>query len=482
MAAGARTHEQPSMTMQPMSAESVAPHRGVRADGALAPGAILSVTAARPTAAPSRLSGIFDVAAFVLLTMAAGALLFRPADLLPALRGAPIYEVLIIACLGASAPSLLQQFAARSFHRNGVLVALCLLAPAVGLSHLANANTWDARISGMEMLKACTLSLLVVTLVDTPLKLQRLFVAVLAAVFAVATLSILHYHEILYVPALASIEQRSAGGEESILRACGIGVFNDPNDFALLLVIAMSICAYGLFESERRIVRGVLVCPMLVFGYALILTHSRGGFLAALVAIFAFMQARLGWRNAIALAILTLPPLILLLSGRQTALNLDDPEDTFQMRLQLWSDAFGAFWYAPVFGIGSGKLVDRFGAVAHNSYVQAFTEMGLLGGTLFVGAFFLALRGLWQARPAERAVDRLRPCLLAMTASYAAGLLALSRCYTVPTQLVVALAAAYLSMGRSALPAFGWRTARTLTLVSVVVLVGTYAFLRVMLR
>lgn len=72
--------------------------------------------------------------------------------------------------------------------------------------------------------------------------------------------------------------------------------------------------------------------------------------------------------------------------------------------------------------------------------------------------------------------------MLAIIVGYAAGLLSLSRCYTVPTQLVLALAATYLSIGRSALPALDLRAMRTLATVSVIALAGTYLFLRVMIR
>lgn len=469
--------------MQPMSAANAAGDRDLRSDGERAPSALINVARVRPVEQPSRLTKLCDTAAFVLLLLAAGTLLFRPSDLLPVLNGAPIYEVLIIACLAASAPALLQHLSGPSIRRNGVMAVLTLFVPAVVLSHLASANTWNARISGSEMLKACTFSLLIVTLVDTPAKMRRLFVAVIAAVIAVTGLSILHYHGVLHVPALASIEQRSVEGEETILRLCGIGVFNDPNDFSLLLVIAMTLCAYGIAEADRVIVRVILAAPLCLFAYGLLLTQSRGGMIAGCVSLLAFLQARTGWRNTLLLVALALPPIVLLASGRQVSLNLDDPDDTFQTRLQLWNDAFGVFWHAPIFGIGTGQLVERFGAVAHNSYVQAFTEMGLFGGTVFAGAFFLALSGLWRARPTDRLVSRMRPCMLAIVAGYAAGLFSLSRCYTVPTQMVLALAAAYLAIGGfPGLRPLDWRAMRSLAFVSATLIFGTFVFLRVMLR
>ncbi len=472
------------MSMPSMSAAAtiVAGDRGVRADGRLAPGALITVAPNAPPREASRLSRLTDGFAFLLLLLAAGTLLFRPADLLPSIRGAPIYELLMIGCLAAGAPSLLSTLPLRSFWANGLLVLMLLLVPTVMLSHLAGGNTWDARIDGGEALKAGTLAVLVVTLVNTPLRLRMLMTAVVASVIAMTVLALLHYHGLLTIPALASIEQRMPDSGTIVLRLCGVGVFNDPNDFALLLVVAMCICAYGLSEARVTPVRIAFVAPLVLFSYAFLLTHSRGGLIALVAAAIAFGAVRIGWRNTLFLALLLGAPAAALLSGRQFSVDLDDPNDTFQTRLQLWYEAMGVFWQAPLFGVGPGRLVDRFGAVAHNSYLQAFTEMGFLGGTLFLGAFAVATRSVAAARPADPMAARMRPCMLAIAVGYGAGLLSLSRTYTVPTQLVLALAAAYLTFGRSMVPPLDLRLARTLALTSVGMIAATQVFLRVMLR
>jgi putative inorganic carbon (hco3(-)) transporter len=478
----ARRTVEMSMPSMSASATIVADDRGVRADGRLAPGALISIAPTAPLRDASLLSRGTDGLAFILLLLAAGTLLFRPADLLPVIRGAPIYELLMIACLTVGAPSLVSALSLRSFWRNGLLVLMLLLVPTVMLSHLWGGNTWDARIDGGEAFKAGTLAVLVVALVNTPLRLRMLMTAVVASVIAVTVLAILHYHGLLHVPALASIEQRLPNSGTIVLRLCGIGVFNDPNDFALLLVIAMSICAYGLTEANGRLARITFLAPLALFSYAFLLTHSRGGLIALVAAAGAFGVARIGWRNTIFLALLIGGPIAALASGRQFSVDLDDPNDTFQTRLQLWYEAMGVFWQAPILGVGPGQLVDRFGAVAHNSYLQAFTEMGFIGGTVFLGAFAIATRSVAAARPVDPMASRMRPCMLAIAVGYGAGLLSLSRTYTVPTQLVLALAAAYLTFGRSMVPPLDLRLARTLALASVGMILATQIFLRVMLR
>src|SRR5262249_61139737 len=85
---------------------------------------------------------------------------------------------------------------------------------------------------------------------------------------------------------------------------------------------------------------------------------------------------------------------------------------------------------------------------AHNSYVHAYTELGLVGGTFFLGAFYLAFEQLRRLRRAAATIAdpemrRLGPYLASVVVRYAAGLMSLSRLDVVPTYLVLALPTAY---------------------------------------
>jgi len=440
--------------------------------------------------AASRITAIADRVGFVLLLLAVSTLLVRPADLLPSLDKAPIYECLIVACIVVSMPRLAELLTFRSLRANSIMALVLLLIPAVMLSHLSHANTYDARVGGFEIAKGCLFFLLTVCHINSFRRLRLVLWVVMAGVFVEALLSVLQYRGILHLAALETVAQkwRDANGDEAGLlnRLCGIGVFHDPNDFSLVLVVASVVCTYAICECKALWKRILLLAPLALFGYALLLTHSRGGFTAAGGALLAFLPARFGWRNTVPLACVLLPVLFVSFSGRQTQLDLNNPNDTFQARLGLWSDSFDRFRAEPVFGVGQGKLRDQIGQVCHNSYLHAFTETGLLGGVAFAGAFYLVLRSLWLASPGEPRLIRLKPFMLAVVASYAVGLLSLSRCYTVPTQLILALGTIFLMLsarrGIAALPRFDGRCARRVVGAGTVVLLGSYVFLRVMIE
>lgn len=437
---------------------------------------------------PHRLQALVNHGGFVLLLLTVGALLVRPADLLPALEGAPIYEFLVVACIVASLQRL-GRLLGGGLRENPIVSFAMLLVVAVLLSHLVSGNTYDARIGAFDQAKACVLLLLVVIQVDSYERLLTMIFAVAGFVAFVALLAVIQYLGLINLPALAAIQQRTvdAAGEPAVLvRLCGIGVFNDPNDFSLVLVSAMIVCCFGVGRRRENKAWLLLVVPLLVCGVALFLTHSRGGLVGAIGGLATFIAMRLGKRNALMLGCLCAPLVLFALLGRQTPTDSADPEDTFQTRLELWSSSFDVFRAAPIFGLGQGKLTEEIGQVTHNSFLHAYAEMGLIGGTFFFGAFYLLLRGLATAEPVDERSFQLRPFMLAIVAAYAFGLLSLSRVYTVPTQLILGMGTASLVVlsdgGRAALPRMSFPCVIRVAGAGTLFLAATYVFLRVMLQ
>ena len=104
-----------------------------------------------------------------------------------------------------------------------------------------------------------------------------------------------------------------------------------------------------------------------------------------------------------------------------------------------------------------GQYDDECGLVAHNSFVHAYVELGLIGGGLFLAAFVLSGWAVWTTKPSsllhpEDSADltRLRPIIFALIVSYMAGVFSLSRNYIPPTYLSLALATVYLRLAAPA--------------------------------
>ena len=142
------------------------------------------------------------------------------------------------------------------------------------LSHLSRLDTFDARLGGWEMAKACALFVLLIALVDSVEKFRVILTAIGAAITAGALLTVGQHLGLLHMPALAGVLQRDPGAAGAeYLRLRGTGVFNDPNDFSLALVLGGIVCGYGLGARRRAGTwyrwRWLLLIPMGVLGYAL---------------------------------------------------------------------------------------------------------------------------------------------------------------------------------------------------------------------
>jgi O-antigen ligase len=228
--------------------------------------------------------------------------------------------------------------------------------------------------------------------------------------------------------------------------------------------------------------------PLVLFVWAILLTRSRGGFISLVAAVLVLSIVYFGWRKTLLVAV-GLAPVVFALGIRQTDLALG--HGTGQERIRIWSEGLRLLGQSPFFGIGYGNYAPEVGHVAHNSFLQCYTELGLLGGTFFLGAFFYALWMLWRLRPsrariADPELNRLHPVLSALVFAYAIGMLSLSRSYVVPTYMVLGLAAVYVRAASVGAPApalrLNARVSAILVAAGAVFIVTTYVFVRLLVH
>ncbi|MDB5322671.1 MAG: hypothetical protein JWN40_4302 [Phycisphaerales bacterium] len=438
----------------------------------------------------SSIAGTASYALFILLN---ATLFVRPAEIVPSLEGWPIYAVVATLALLVALPAVLNQLNLRTLLDRPISACVVGMLAAVIMSHLSSFYIWGARTAGLEFLKVVIYYLLLVGTIDRVERLRQFLGWLVALAIVVAGLAVLQYHGVIDIPALAAVEQGGidpeTGDATIVLRLVSTGIFNDPNDLCLLLVLSIAACVHGLEDRRWGSWRTFWIAPLGLFAYAMTLTQSRGGFLGLLAAVVVFIWVRKGWRKGLPLAALALPAMFFLFAGRQT--ELDVGEGTAQSRIQLWSEGITLFRRAPVFGFGFGTFAEEVGQVAHNSFVHSFAELGFFGGTIFLGAFAISLRTLKRiggsmTRAADTDLVRLRPYMMAIVAGYAVGMISLSRAYVVPTYLILGLTAAYVEISRRhaalILPTVSQRLAWRMSVFAGAFLIGTYAFVRLFVQ
>jgi len=193
--------------------------------------------------------------------------------------------------------------------------------------------------------------------------------------------------------------------------------FNHPNSlgayliFPLLLVTAMLKDKFRALVSKYQVTRNkfqaagflFLFC---LFGFAMILTKSRGAWFGALSGIL--MLILITYRRVfiwLVIGTVLVLTLIFLIAPKTTLRNFRlEPilvQDSYFGRMGVWMDTVDMIKDRPVFGHGINTYMKEFQkyrqmpwqypTYAHNCYLQIAAEMGLFGLMVFlwiVGKFF----------------------------------------------------------------------------------------------
>jgi O-Antigen ligase len=387
---------------------------------------------------------------FLLFILVSGVLFIRPTDFIPLLEAVRLYAILIVGCILLYWNRLITQVSVPSLRERPVAVCMFGMLLISVLSNLARMDIDAAFGFGVEFAKVIVYFLLLVGVVDSPGRLQRFLACIVAIDLIPIILALLHYHGMIDIPAFHALNDTDSSrfdpetGEATVIRRLkGSGAFGDPNDVCEILNPAMLFSLYGLMNPRRGWVRFLWLAPMVVFGHALSLTFSRGGFIGFLVGLMVLFWARYGRRKSILLAGVIFPVIFVLFGGRQTSISTG--EGTGQSRIQIWVEGFDLMRPSPIFGIGTDQFVENVGHVAHNSFIHAYTELGFFGGTFYLGGFYYALRMLGRLGSPhvtirDPEIRRVRPFILAAVVSYAASELSLTHPYDLSTYTMLGLA------------------------------------------
>lgn len=159
--------------------------------------------------------------------------------------------------------------------------------------------------------------------------------------------------------------------------------FVTPNTLAGYLVMVMPLA----LTIKKKI---WFLFPMAV---ALILTKSLGGFFSLLIALSLYFYLKGGIdRKKIAVFTATvIIAAILFFIRSNTATVHTHPLFSSLMRWHYWKETLLLIRQSPVLGVGLGNFNLYFSRYAHNSYLQIWAEMGILGLFGFLGIVFASL-------------------------------------------------------------------------------------------
>ena len=286
--------------------------------------------------------------------------------------------------------------------RTLLMVALLLLT-SISLMFAEKVDTWVVR-SYVEFVKIFLIALFTTGQVDNKERIRLLLWTICISLG--------------FYGVKGGIHGILSGGSP-ILRGPG-GMLEDNNDFALGLVMNLPLLWYlGVIEKKRWVTWACRAATALSL-ISIMLTHSRGGFLAACGVLL-----MIAWRSRKLLRALFTMGLVVLLFfqfapqhvlDRLATIKKGGQESSANARLISWQIASRMIKSNPVLGVGLrnyqvhwdrhldgivGARRGGFAYVAHNSYLQIWAEAGTPAFLIYVA---LLLSVFTAARRIRRAV------------------------------------------------------------------------------
>ena len=221
------------------------------------------------------------------------------------------------------------------------------------------------------------------------------------------------------IPALGAFLTNFEPGE----RLSWMGIFENPNDFAFAMVLAVPLAA-SLAGRRSWLWRaaGWTLAPLFVA--TILATNSRGALLGlvAALAVLALRSRRTSFRVLFAVGLVAIVVFVGGFWDREQGFTDLTHDVTVMQRLQTIQAGLAMWADRPILGVGLGCSAIGWPLYAppgswspswlhnHNTFVQVLSETGTLGFLLFGAALLITLAYLRQVRRAALALDD-RPLL-----------------------------------------------------------------------
>lgn len=328
----------------------------------------------------------------------------RPGEIVPQWAGLPIVQVTgVVAAVSAAVSLFLEPRRFANLPNDWCFLGFCL---AGILSTPANGWLGGGYVVFVEFLPLLGFYLLIRLAVRTEMQLRWFIAVLIVLTLFQATNGMVQYWTGVGIGGSTAVVEGSGAQApelqdrsdiEVVRRIRGTGIFGDPNDLAMSLVVVFPFLFSAILSRDPGLVRRVLgLGALAVVSYALFLTQSRGGLVGLAALGAAYSYRRFGRVTAVIVALAVVG---VLLTARSSRLQeMTSSEESAQGRIQAWSAGLEMLKSKPVLGVGVGAFTEHHERVAHNSFVHTFAEVGFVGGFFFVGMFFWFFVGNGAAR------------------------------------------------------------------------------------
>jgi len=344
-------------------------------------------------------------------------LYIRPQDWIPWISGIPIYSIVVVALAVSAFVKYNRQESRENIKAIQTYFLLGFLVCAV-VSNILGSYT-DALLEqlNMNIKRFVVFSLVLLNLGSKEdIRNTLTFMALLTALLAV--------HSIIQAKKGVGFAGVGLTPGYTEVRVRWLGDWDGPNVFAVLFIVSIPLAMEWIFGRTRGIVTRVSGAALFaLFVAGIYLTDSRGAFIALGCVLVTYLLSRFGGKWGLIFAVLCLVVIAARPPSRVT--NISSGESSAHERVYTWERGLALLREKPVFGVGRGQFARAAGTglIAHNNFVQVFTETGLAGFFCWMGAVwwsFRSLYSLWRRsdRRAGAATESLTRILLVILVAF----------------------------------------------------------------
>lgn len=307
----------------------------------------------------------------------------RPQEFIPGFVGLPVMLLLGSATMGFTLLHMGIKKSAMGLSTAPQNFLMVWFLAAIAASNMAHANFGATDFAVREFLPVFLLYYMVVINITTERKLKVTLYLILLMTAFLAGQGIYQYYT----------GKGIAGQELFQGRIVSIGIFADPNDLALALLIMLPF-SFLEFTAGRTLIGRVLnLLFAVMIGVTVFMTESRGGILAFGILVMIMFSRRFGWKIGLAVGVLAFVAIFAVGPSRMGTISTE--EDSARGRIEAWTVGLELFASNPVFGVGARRFTDFHYKTAHNSFILCAAELGLFGYVAFLLMIYLSIKNLY---------------------------------------------------------------------------------------
>lgn len=180
------------------------------------------------------------------------------------------------------------------------------------------------------------------------------------------------------------------------------GLYPDPNYYSTNVIISLCLLVILNFKKKLNAVVSIFLAVLLI-AFS-IMTFSKSAFLMLVLPTILLIYSKIKCKRyflAVGITVFVVAVIVAVLSGKIEALEIviarfkeaDDLSSLTTGRSDIWLYYIEYLFDNPlVFFFGRGFGADMLGRAAHNTYIDLFYYLGLVGVVILVAVFILIIR------------------------------------------------------------------------------------------